>query len=58
MNQQKKECPICSAMIPLSDDVVRGELIICPECGMELEVISVTPVILNEAPQEAEDWGQ
>jgi len=58
MSQQSTECPICSAVVPFSDDVVLGELMVCPECGMELEVISLSPVILKEAPQEAEDWGQ
>jgi len=42
----------------LSDDVVKGELISCADCGTELEVKSLGPVVLGEAPQEEEDWGE
>jgi alpha-aminoadipate carrier protein LysW len=52
------ECPICSAEITLFDDTVEGELLVCPECGGELEVLSVDPPELAEAPQEEEDWGE
>jgi alpha-aminoadipate carrier protein LysW len=52
------DCPICSAEITLFDDTVQGELLVCPECGAELEVLSVDPPELAEAPQEEEDWGE
>ena len=52
------ECPICSAEITLFEDTVEGELLVCPECGAELEVLSVDPPELAEAPQEEEDWGE
>jgi len=52
------ECPICSAEITLFDDTVEGELLVCPDCGAELEVLSVDPPELAEAPQEEEDWGE
>jgi alpha-aminoadipate carrier protein LysW len=39
-------------------DIIEGELISCPECGSELEVIRVNPCELAEAPQEEEDWGE
>jgi len=52
------QCPICDADIELPDDVVEGELLTCPECGSELEVISVDPPEVAEAPQEEEDWGE
>jgi alpha-aminoadipate carrier protein LysW len=42
----------------LAKDTVVGELIECAECGSELEVVGLNPVSLNEAPQEAEDWGE
>jgi len=54
----KAECPICSAEILLADDAVEGELITCPECGTELEIISLDPPEVAEAPQEEEDWGE
>lgn len=52
------ECPVCGADVELSDDTVVGELITCPECGIELEVVSVNPPEVAEAPQEEEDWGE
>ena len=51
-------CPVCDAMIELDDNVELNELIVCPDCGSELEVINLDPPELEEAPQEEEDWGQ
>lgn len=52
------ECPECAAEISLPDDVVEGEIVICGDCGMELEVVEVNPLILEPAPEEEEDWGE
>lgn len=52
------ECAVCGAEIDVSKDAIQGELIECPECGVELEVVSTNPLKVAEAPQEEEDWGQ
>jgi len=52
------ECPVCGADIELDEDTEIGELIECPECGSELEVTGTDPFVLEEAPQEEEDWGE
>lgn len=52
------ECPICDAEINLAIDTIQGELIECPECGSELEVTSIDPFKVEEAPQAEEDWGE
>jgi alpha-aminoadipate carrier protein LysW len=52
------ECPVCGAEITLADDVVKGELLECDDCGSELEVVSLEPITLEEAPEAEEDWGQ
>ncbi|RME59478.1 MAG: lysine biosynthesis protein LysW [Candidatus Dadabacteria bacterium] len=52
------QCPVCSAEITVADDAMEGELITCPDCGSELEITSLSPVTLSEAPMEEEDWGQ
>ena len=52
------ECPVCAAEVLFPDDAVVGELISCPDCGTELEIISIDPPKLEEAPQEEEDWGE
>lgn len=51
-------CVICGATVGLPADALPGELIECSECGSELEIVSVDPVGLAEAPTEEEDWGQ
>jgi alpha-aminoadipate carrier protein LysW len=52
------QCPVCDGDVPLESDIVMGELLECPDCGTELEVVSVEPPKLDEAPQAEEDWGQ
>ncbi len=52
------QCPICDGELELADDIVPGELLECPECGTELEIESIEPVVVTEAPSEEEDWGQ
>ncbi len=48
-------CPECDAEIEVDEfDVDKGDLISCPDCGSNLEVISITPVEL-EAVDEDED---
>jgi alpha-aminoadipate carrier protein LysW len=56
--EKNAECPVCAAAVPLTEDTVKGELITCSDCGVELEVISLDPPLLAEAPQEEEDWGE
>jgi alpha-aminoadipate carrier protein LysW len=50
-------CPECEATLNLKE-VVQGEIVQCPDCGVDLEVVSVEPLQLELAPQEAEDWGE
>jgi len=51
-------CPECAAELALAGDVEAGEILICPDCGVELEVIGVDPFVLDLAPEVAEDWGE
>jgi alpha-aminoadipate carrier protein LysW len=51
-------CPECAADITLAADTLQGEIIQCPECGVELEVMSLSPLTLELAPEEEEDWGE
>jgi alpha-aminoadipate carrier protein LysW len=51
-------CPECEATLTL-DNVLPGEIVVCPDCGIELEVTAIAPSVeLALAPQEAEDWGE
>jgi len=50
-------CPECDAEIDLNG-VVLNEIIVCPDCGVDLEVVELEPPTLDLAPMEAEDWGE
>ena len=52
------ECPECGAQIELPADAEAGEILDCGDCGVELEVMSTAPVVLELAPEEEEDWGE
>ncbi|MDE3181634.1 MAG: hypothetical protein KGM47_18465 [Acidobacteriota bacterium] len=55
-------CPECDAAIDIEDDEVEeGQTLDCPECGVELEVVSTNPVEFNavleeENEEEEENW--
>jgi alpha-aminoadipate carrier protein LysW len=51
-------CPECSAEIELEPNTVVGEIIVCPDCGVDLEVKSLNPATVELAPMEQEDWGE
>lgn len=51
-------CPVCDAAVETSDDPVEGELLECPDCGSELEILALDPIVLGEAPETEEDWGE
>lgn len=57
MSQNSACCPECDADIVL-EDVVEGEIMVCPDCGVDLEVMSLAPLVLELAPMEEEDWGE
>jgi alpha-aminoadipate carrier protein LysW len=51
-------CPECEAEIELDATTEEGEIIVCSDCGVDLEVISLNPPQVNVAPMEQEDWGE
>jgi len=51
-------CPECEAEIILEDGTEVGEILVCPDCGADLEVMSLDPPKLDLAPMEEEDWGE
>ena len=52
------QCIECGAGLDLPLDVEEGEIVVCPDCGIELEVMSVDPITLELAPEVEEDWGE
>jgi alpha-aminoadipate carrier protein LysW len=51
-------CPECAAKVELGADVEEGEIIVCGDCGAELEVVGIDPIQLDLAPEVEEDWGE
>lgn len=51
-------CPECDAEVPVGPDLELGEILVCPDCGTELEATSLDPLVLSLAPREQEDWGE
>ncbi len=51
-------CPECAAEIELAENTEVGEIIVCPDCGVDLEVIGLEPAAIQLAPMEQEDWGE
>jgi len=55
---QQSSCPECGLAITIAADTVKGEILQCGDCGVELEVINLEPLELALAPEEEEDWGE
>lgn len=51
-------CPVCGAAVTLPADPLEGEILACDDCGAELELTSLDPLTLAEAPEVQEDWGE
>lgn len=45
-------CPYCDEDVDLDDDVELSEVIACPSCDRELEVIALDPPALGEWEEE------
>jgi len=50
-------CPECEGRLVLHDPI-QGEIVPCPSCGVDLEVMALDPLRLDLAPEEEEDWGE
>jgi len=51
-------CIECAAEIALAENIEVGEIIVCPDCGVDLEVTALEPATIQLAPMEQEDWGE
>jgi len=51
-------CPECAAEFDLEPGTEVNEIVVCPDCGVELEVVSLDPPAVELAPMEEEDWGE
>ncbi len=51
-------CPECEAAIEFDFGAEAGEIIVCPDCGVDLEIITLQPAQVDLAPMVEEDWGE
>ena len=54
----KTACPECEAQIELVAGTEVGEILVCSDCGVDLEVTALDPALVQLAPMEQEDWGE
>lgn len=56
----QSECPQCGTEIILSAGTEKNEIVICPDCQSDLEVVNIIEgqAQLQLAPEEEEDWGE
>jgi len=56
----KAKCPDCDAELEVPTDIIQGEILSCPGCGLELEVKEMAgeSIGLQELVIEGEDWGE
>jgi alpha-aminoadipate/glutamate carrier protein LysW len=57
MSQTTANCPECDASVDL-EGMGLNEIVVCADCGADLELVSLEPVQLDLAPMETEDWGE
>jgi alpha-aminoadipate/glutamate carrier protein LysW len=49
-------CPECESDLDFEEDEIdEGEVVSCPECGTDFEVISVSPIDLKPVEEEIEE---
>ena len=51
-------CVECEGDVVLPADVEENQIVVCGDCGVDLEVLSLDPLQVDVAPMEDEDWGE
>lgn len=51
-------CPECDASVGFEREPLNGQVCRCSDCGVELEVTRLSPLMLEVAPEIEEDWGE
>ncbi|MGQ9781571.1 MAG: alpha-aminoadipate/glutamate carrier protein LysW/ArgW [Nitrososphaeria archaeon] len=56
----KTTCEICGGEVEVPADAIRGEIVSCPDCGTEYEVVEIKEgkASLKPAEEIGEDWGE
>jgi len=52
-------CIDCGRELEIPEDVLEGEIIGCPDCGLDYVIkLDKGEITLNELTIEGEDWGE
>lgn len=56
----KAQCNECDKELNIADDSVKGEIVTCPDCGSDFEIVAIGngKVELKPAEKVGEDWGE
>ncbi|MGB9728314.1 MAG: alpha-aminoadipate/glutamate carrier protein LysW/ArgW [Thermoprotei archaeon] len=56
----KVMCQVCGGTITIPDDAIVGEIVSCPDCGIDYEVSQINngSIQLKIAEDIGEDWGE
>ncbi|MGQ4875662.1 MAG: lysine biosynthesis protein LysW [Promethearchaeia archaeon] len=56
----KIECPACYFEFEAEEGLIEGEVISCPDCGVDLEIVKIDgeKITVEEAEVSQEDWGE
>ncbi|ABK78077.1 lysine biosynthesis protein [Cenarchaeum symbiosum A] len=54
------KCEECDAVLNPPKDAISGEIISCPDCGSDYEIVKKEggEIELKKAEKVAEDWGE
>jgi alpha-aminoadipate carrier protein LysW len=58
MVKTSSSCLVCDANVVFDAPPEISEVVVCADCGVELEVLSLDPLELVLAPEVEEDWGE
>jgi len=54
-----EKCPDCEAIVAVPEDAVQGEIVSCPDCGLDLEITRTGgSQAIKALVVEKEDWGE
>jgi alpha-aminoadipate carrier protein LysW len=56
----KVNCKECDKELNVPNDAVKGEIVTCPDCGSDFEIVNIadSKVELKPAEKVGEDWGE
>ena len=52
---QTTQCPVCSSDIIIDEESAEKDLVNCLNCGAELEIVTLHPILLSPLQEESEE---